>query len=224
MTLADIIAEFRSQRSDAATPYLWADSDIITYLNSAVDEVCERALLIEDRATAACCQITLIAAQADYVLHTSVIKVKRITYAGQALTETSVEALDNEDPLWETRTGEPKLYVLTGKTGLRMVPAPTTATVAVTNTIYLTVYRTPLVPLTTDTDTDSSPEIPAIYHYRMMPWLYRCALLKTDAETMNKEKAMEQEAIFEAAFGVRPDANVQRKRRDKRPPVTTICW
>lgn len=224
MTLEDIIAEFRRTMTDAALPYLWSDVEIISYLNSAIDEACERALLIEDRTTAACCQITLIAAQADYALHTKVIKVKRLTYAGRALTETSVEALDNEDPLWETRTGEPRQYVLTGKTGLRLVPTPTTATVAVIDKIYLTVYRTPLVAFDSDSDTDDIPELPALYHLRLMPWIYRCALLKTDTETMNAPKALEHEAVFERSFGLRPDANVQRKRRDKRTPVTRMVW
>ena len=64
----------------------------------------------------------------------------------------------------------------------------------------------------------------AIYHLRMMNWIYRCALLKTDTETVNKIKASDYEAIFEGDFGLRPDANVQRKRRDKRLPVTVMHW
>lgn len=224
MTLAEIIAEFRSQRVDSNKPYFWSDEDIIRYLNSAVDEACERALLIEDRATAACCQITLIAGQADYALHTSVLKVKRITYAGQKITETSLEELDDADPLWETRTGVPDSYLMTGKTGIRLVPTPTAASVAVTSQINLTVFRTPLTPFTTDSDEESAPEIPAVYHLRLMPWVYRCALLKTDAETFSKEDALRQEGMFEVTFGQRPDANVQRKRRDKRLPVTRMMW
>lgn len=224
MTLADFIAEFRGQRYDNAATNLWSDAEIRTYLNSAIDEVCERALLLEDRSTPAVTQITLIAGQADYVLHAATIKVKRITYAGKAITETSVEALDSENPKWEALTGNPTQYVLTGTTGLRLVPTPTTASVAVTNKIYLTVYRTQLKLFTEDSSDEEAPEIPAIYHLRMMNWIYRCALLKTDAETFNKSKALEYEAIFEGDFGLRPDANVQRKRRDKRLPVTVMHW
>ena len=224
MTLADFIAEFRAQRGDSALDYLWSDDEIRTYLNSAVDEVCERALLLEDRSTPDCTQITLIAGQANYVLHPATIKVKRITYAGKAITETSVESLDSDDPQWELRTGTPTEYVLTGTTGLRLIPTPTTASVAVTNKIYLTIYRTQLEMFTESSSDAEAPEVPAIYHLRMMNWIYRCALLKTDAETFNKIKASEYEAIFEGDFGVRPDANVQRKRRDKRLPVTVMHW
>ncbi len=222
MTLQDFIAEFRSQRTDAVVPYFWSDAEIISYLNSAINEACERAKLIEDRSTPAVSQITLVAAQGDYVLHPSVIQVKRITYAGQMINPTSVEQLDLDDPLWETRTGDPKTYVLTGTTGLRLVPIPTAGTVAVTSTIALTVFRTQLVPFDIWSDYDSSPEVPDIYHIRMMPWLYRCALLKTDSDRFDPVKAAEQEAIFEVAFGVRPDANVRRKWRDRRPPVTVM--
>lgn len=224
MTLEDIIAEYRSQRTDEVVPHFWSDEEIRRYLNSAIDEACERALLIEDRTTVKCTQITLVADQADYTLHKSVIKTKRITYAGKKICETSVEALDAEDPTWETRTGNPTQYVLTGKTGLRLVPIPTTDTVATTSKIYMTVYRTQLVSFTEDSDECSVPEIPEIYHLRLMPWLYRCGLMKTDADRFDPVEALKQEALFELAFGVRPDANVQRKRRDKQPPIVAYRW
>lgn len=224
MTLAEIIAEFRSQRTDEVVPYFWSDAEIRRYLNAAVDEACERALLIEDRTTVRVVQIPLVAAKSDYVLNTSIIKVERVTYAGQKICETSVEALDNEDPQWETRTGHPTRYVMTGKTGIRLVPIPTTSTVAATPIAYMTVYRTALAPFTEDSDTCTSPEIPSLYHYRLMSWLYRCALLKTDSDRFDPENAVKQEVIFETAFGVRPDANVQRKRRDKQPPIVAYQW
>ena len=36
----------------------------------------------------------------------------------------------------------------------------------------------------------------------------------------NEAKAAEHEAMFERAFGSRPSADTQRKRNDRRPPVT----
>ena len=224
MTLEEIIAEFRSQRTDAVAPYLWSDDEIISYLNSAMQEACERALLIEDSTTTDCSRVTLIAAQSSYALHASVLQVKRVTYAGQKIIEASVEALDDADPLWETRTGVPNQYVMIGKNTLRLVPVPTADSVAVTSQIELTVFRTPLVQFSDSSPDNMVPEIPFVYHLRLMPWLYRCALLKTDAETFNKEDAMRHEAIFVDNFGIRPDANVQRKRRDKRFPVTRMIW
>ncbi len=54
--------------------------------------------------------------------------------------------------------------------------------------------------------------------------MYRCAYLKQDAETFDKMKAGEYGALFTASFGERPDANVQRKQRDRRPPVVACSW
>jgi hypothetical protein len=225
VTLADFIARFRLDRDDTVGPdYLWSTAEIRTYLNAAIDEVCERALLIEDRTTAACCQVTLVAAQGDYPLHASIIKVKRVTYGGQAIYETSVEALDGSDSFWENRTGAPTCFVMTGKNSMRLVPTPTVDTVAIVPTIALTVYRTQLALLDEDSDDELEVEVPRLYHERMLAWLYRCALLKRDTETLDERESERQEANFTRAFGERLDANVARKQRDRRPPVTRMIF
>lgn len=223
MTFAELIAQFRIERDDAALPYLWPDAEVILYLNEAINEACERALLIEDSTTTACCKIDLIAGQSTYDLHASIISGKRVTYDGRAIDETSVEALDNEDSRWESRTGHPCQFIAGEKT-IRIVPIPTADTIASTPSIYLTVYRRPLLPFTTSTVTSTTTELPAVYHHRFLPWAYSLALRKVDTEAYDRDEADKQAAIFEASFGARPDANVQRKRRDKRPPVTRMYW
>ena len=218
MNLADFIAEFRFARGDTELPYLWSDEEITTALNDALNEACERALLIEDKTPAEVCTISLAAGDASYALHDSIIKIKRLVLDGVPLKETSVEEMDAADAYWETREGDPSAYLREGDGSIRFDKIPTK-----TQSASLTVYRTPLTPLSTD-DMTAVPEIKAIYHMRLLPWVYRCALLKHDAETYDKERADEQEAIFIRSFGERPDANVQRKRRDKRPPVASVIW
>ena len=77
MKLFDTIAGMGHEQlvvcNDTSAGYLWRDEEIIRYLNSAVDEACERALLLEDRSSAACCQSDLDAAETTYALHPSVI-------------------------------------------------------------------------------------------------------------------------------------------------------
>ncbi len=213
MTLEDFIDEFRRVRDDSASGQLWSDDEITTYANDAVKEACERALLIEDRLTDDCCLVSLEADTASYELHASVLKVKRVTIDGRPLRETSVEAEDQADGFWENRTGTPQRYMRDGDSSIRFVPTPIAAA-----DVQLTVYRTPLVPMVSG----NSPEIKDLYHLRLMPWIYRCALLKTDSETFDKEGSAINEGIFTASFGQRPDANVQRKRRDQRPPVVSM--
>jgi len=218
MNVEAFIGEFRRVMEDTATPYLWSDEEVTTYLNDAVNEACERALLIEDRVTPAVCSVALVANQADYRPHDSVIQIKRLAFRGRALSETSVEQMDNDDAQWEGRTGEPRQFIYGEATGLRLVPAPRSA-----GTVSLTVYRLPLVALSVDNDS-GIPEIPARHHMRLLPWVYRCAYLKQDSETLNESQAAKHEAVFVASFGERPDANVQRKQRDRRPQVVQFNW
>ena len=227
MTLDQVIAQFRLDRDDAVAPYLWSTAEVRGYLNEALNEVCERALLVEDSTTAACCEITLVAGQSVYPLHASVVKVKRVTYDGKKIGETSIEALDGADFAWETRTGPPTEYVLS-ETSVRVTPTPTVASVALTDTIALTVYRKPLAAIDEDTDTDTDlatlAGVPSIYHRRMMEWMHYLALRKNDTQTIDLDGAKIHGADFEASFGMRPDANVQRKRRDRRPPIVRAQW
>lgn len=218
MNVSGFIAAFRLSAQDAVAPYLWSDAEIVDYLNDAIDEACERALLIEDRTTPAACSITLVANQADYTLHASIIKVKRLTFRGRALTETSVEAMDAGDSQWESRTGEPQSYILTSNRGLRMVPTPTAGDV-----VALTVYRTPVNPLAVSPGT-ATPEIPERYHQRLMDWVRRCAYIKPDSEVFDQAASERYEAAFTANFGARIDANVQRKHRDRRPHTVRFSW
>lgn len=214
MNVEQFIAAFRSDMGDAAVPYLWSDEDIVRYLNDAVNEAATRAFLIEDNTSTACCTITLEPGQSTYPLHDSVVAVKRVTFAGKPLTASSVEDMDETDTAWEAKTGaQPQRFIANGAvTEIRLYPEPTVA-----GTLSLTVYRTPLQELSADVDT-GAPEIKTVYHERLKNWIYRCALLKDDAETFDRARANDYEARFAADFGERQTANAERKRRDKRPP------
>lgn len=200
---------------------LWSDEEIVSFLNEAVNEVAERALLIEDHSTPAACSIALQAGVGEYTLHPSVIKIKRATWNGRPLHETSTEKLDCEHVAWETLVGRPSQFIHTGSDTLRLYRIPRAEDVAQASTLELTVYRTPLNPYTVD-DPGEVPEVKTLYHDRLMQWMYRCAYLKKDSEAFDPNAAAKHEAAFIASFGQRPDANVQRKRRDKRPPVVRM--
>lgn len=220
MNVNDFIARFRSDLGDAELPYLWSDADIIRYLNSAIKEACERALLIEDRTSMDACRLRTVVGRADYDLHPSVIKVKRVAFRGRALEETSIEAMDSACSNWESRLGEPGKFISSDRS-IRLVPKPSTG-----ESIALVVYRTQLEEFETDAlrSGEDDLEIGSIYHERLLPWMYCLAYRKHDSEVFNKDKSLEYEATFERSFGVRPDANVQRKHRDRRPPLVQSAW
>ena len=198
MTLEDIIAEFRRVRQDAQSPYLWSDEEITAYVNDAVNEACERALLIEDRTTSSVCAITLVIGQSSYPLHDAIVKVKRVALDGVVLRETSSEQMDRQDAYWETRTGKPRAYLLESNIGIRFDSKPTSA-----QTAALTVYRTPLASLIADNQS-ASPEVKTLYHLRLMPWVYRCALLKQDSEVLTKTKLKNKRLHSLATLGNAP--------------------
>lgn len=228
MNVEQFIATFRSVLDDKGSSLcggegdtLWSDEEIVGYLTEAVNEVAERALLIEDHTTPAVCSITLQAGVGEYPLHPSVLKIKRAAWNGHPIHETSTEKLDCEHLAWETLAGRPCRYIHTGSDTIRFYRIPRAEDIAVAPSIALTVYRTPLAPYSVDA-LDMVPELKTLYHDRLMQWMYRCAYLKKDSETFDANAAAKHEAAFTASFGQRPDANVQRKRRDKRPPVVRM--
>lgn len=219
MNVEQFIATFRRDMEDTVAPFLWSDEDIVSYLNLAMDEACERAWLIEDRLTPAVCTVALEIAMREYRLHESVLKVKRLTYNGHALAERSVEWLDANLCGWENLApGEPRAWVQDFNGGLQVVPAPHKM-----GELKLTVYRTQLEPLSADND-QAEPEIRPIFHDRLLPFMFSRAYLKTDTETFDLALANRHESVFERHFGSKPDAKVRRKRIDQRPPVTRVIF
>lgn len=219
MDVAAFIADFRVRVDDTAGDLLWSDASAVVFLNEALDEACERARLIEDRTTAACCAIALVTAQADYALHPTVILVKRVTFRGQVLEETSPEKLDRQygGSSWETRTGLPCSFIQTeGK--IRLVPFPSVG--YNTQSLAMTVVRRELLPRTLAGATNGAPELAVRWHSKLVDWMAHRAYSVADTETLNPVKAAEFAARFTTSFGERVDANVQRKQRDRRVPVT----
>ena len=223
MNVADFIAEFRATVCDVELPHFWSSELIVRYLNEAVQEACERAKLIEDRTTPVVCSIALQAGESTYALHPSILEIKRATIGGRRLDETSVEAMDADCPGWESLQGTPRAYIFEQASGgsparIRLVRTPADA-----ETLSLTVYRGALKPLSADLDT-GKPEIPERFHERLMDWVLHRAYLKQDADTFDPNKAAVSLGLFVQSFGARPDANVQRKQRDRRPPVVRSNW
>lgn len=214
MNVGQFISRFRERMTDIATGQLFTDEEIIDgYLNDAVEEACQRAHLIEDN-TSAFTSIAWTAAQASASLPAYVLKVIRVTFDGRKLTETSIDELDDEcGSDWESRTGLPSAYYFERNGTLRLYPIPAAA-----GAVKLRVSRLPIDPYSADRDSEDI-EIPLQWHVKLLNWMYRTALLKNEAETQDKVRADEYEARFIADFGQRHDANVERKHRDKSPPV-----
>lgn len=85
------------------------------------------------------------------------------------------------------------------------------------------------LPLTTDGAGEvvylgNSPEIHANHHRLLVEWVLFHAYSKRDEDIYDPNKASLHEARFAAAFGVRPDANVRRKRRGNPTPSVRMVF
>ncbi|MFZ7319679.1 DUF6682 family protein [Comamonas jiangduensis] len=223
MNIRELIAQARVALADQAEPYLWSDEDLLGYFNEAVQEACERALLIQDLSTPTVCIVSVQAGQAICRLHPSVLKVERASINGGLLDEASIESLDAQMGDWESRKGQPRQFVFMqsvgdGNPGLRLVPEP-----KLNAQLKLRVYRGPLQPMKL-AGVCQTPEIASRHHPKLINWVARCAYLRPDADGYDRDRAQLHEAMFERDFGARPDANVQRKRRDKRPRLVKPHW
>lgn len=223
MKVGELIERFRVTANDQQEPPFWSNELIVSYLNEAIQEACERAKLIEDRRTAEVCSVAVVAGQNTYDLHASVFEIKRLSLDGRVLDETSVEELDCVAPGWEGKTGTSRQFIFEQARGnspasIRLVPAS-----ANSGSIALTVYRCALKPLRADVEL-GKPELPERFHERLLDWVLHRAYLKQDADTFDPNKATQSLALFVQAFGERVDANVQRKHRDRAPPLVQSSW
>lgn len=218
MNLRDLIVAFRARADDLTEPPLWSDDEVTLYLNEAQNEAATRALLIRDSTTAAVCTIAITTVPTDYALHTSVLVVDRVKLASQTspLARVTVDWLDENCADWEAGTAGTPRYFVEDAGRIRLVPKS-----SVSDTLALTVYRLPLEAMNAE---DDVPEIHAREHHRMIDWALRCAYLKPDTDAFDKKRALDSEAMFEASFGLRPDANVQRKQREHRPTIVRMNW
>ena len=212
MNVEQFIDRFRSERDDRATPYLFSDAEIVDWLNEAIEEACQRAHLIED-AQSAFTSFNVTAGTVYTPLPPYVIKVMRVTVDGMKIDPTSEEELDRMDRRWELRTGQPQGWIFGRDGSLRLFPTPS-KTVAV----KIRVSRLPVDLLSPDLGAEE-PEIPQQWHVKLLNWVYNRALRKNEVETQDLEKAYEYETRFIADFGIRENANVERKHRDKSPNV-----
>lgn len=220
MNLSELRQAFRVRADDETGPasaQLWSDEEANLYLNEAHNEAADRALLIRDSTTVAVTQIAINTSSTDYALHTSILSVERVKLTSQTspLPRETTENLDAVYPGWETQTGTPICFV-EDNGRIRLVPKSSKV-----DTLNMIVFRLPLAVMDSDLD---EPEIHIRHHYRMLDWALRCAYLKQDSEARDEQKAASYEKAFETSFGVRRDANVQRKQREHRTPVVRINW
>lgn len=211
MTLAELVNQFRVLADDLAEPFLWSDDEVVAYLNDAVNEACVRAKLIEDHDSPFVCHLHLRPGQADYRLHPAVCEVLRAYADDEPLCHAEMDDVLRAGRPWYKHTGTPRLFITPEQGLLRVHPTPDKAA-----HVELEVYRVPIHGMKKGAD---EPDIPAMYHYRLLDWALHRAYSKRDADAQDQSRAAAHQAAFEFSFGYRHSADTRRRQLRHRPPV-----
>lgn len=195
MTLADLIALYRADSGDEATPGFCSDSLLTIYANEAEEEACRRAKLIRDSSSSVC-TIAFDADDPTVTLDPSVLHVLRVFVDGREAHVVNVGHMDSVMPGWQFSPNRDRpVRLVSGLTSgkLHLWPRPKEA-----GTISLTVERLPLESMVETTDT---PEIRPELHRSLVPWMLYRAYSREDSDLYNDQKAAVHLAKFEAEFG-----------------------
>ena len=218
MKVGEALTELRDRLDDIAEPFLWDSERLVRFIDEAQREAADRArLILDDQSTIT--RFTTEPGKATYRLDESIIEVESVLLDGKPIERNHEQWLDEHRPHWRQDTGHP-LSFIEREDGrhIRLHPSPQSVL-----PVQMTVYRLPREPLDPN-DLDAEFEIHPRHHMRMLDWAARLAYLKRDADTEDRRRAELHEVLFIESFGIRRDANVQRKQRPRRVPTVTPSW
>lgn len=231
-TLSQLITRTRRRVDDKGTVKPFFDDAWMTdAFNEAQQEACIRARLLIDDETAECCVVTLDESAVEYELDARVLDVEHCRIPGRTRpmgrADYDMIAFEAERRLEKGQVGEPLEYALrdnnVGGAGKRLVLDRPPNTDLFTE-LHLVVRRLPLADMVVPNlghspPIDPTPEINPQLHRSLIHWVAHVAYDSQDADKGDASKAEKALARFEAAFGVRLDANVERKRLRHRPSI-----
>lgn len=215
MDSTELLTLFRSEMGDQAVPYLWSDEDVFGYEDDAQKMFCRMTDGIADATTAAVVDLAVTPGSDWLNLHP---KIKRIRYASRSDTGRPVEVINPDDMpqrrwYFDGTTGVVKALVIGAEAKKARVYPVSNETV----TVKLTVFRLPLLPITTDGD--QALEVDEEHHAHLLHWMKHRAYLKQDAETFDRTRAKE----FEDKFIAYCD-QVKEEERRKAFKVRTVAY
>ena len=225
--VAGAVLDDRTAMLNGSPDSLWSNAVLARYFRRAEDIFATRTRCIIDDTTAACCSITLVAEQARYALHTSVLRVLSVT-PNDTEVDLARFAYDSLRPRFDstpgyfdvnlTYTEAPgrPLWFGTDKATkvLQIRPAPRAEDVTAIGTLNLRVVRRPITPLTVD-DLDAEPEIPEEYHLDLCDYVAYRALSQPTVDSDGKREAKDFLGTFERSIRT---AKADRITSEAAPP------
>lgn len=193
MNSTSLLARFRADVNDVATPYLWSDPEIYSYIDDAQKMFCRLQGGIAD-STSAVTQLSLTANQPYCAVSPLILKIREayLTSSGHVLEILNFEDLELRRPIddygyqssyrIDSSVGEVRGIVLGMETNkIRLVRIPDTD-----QEISLIVYRMPLLAIS---GANQELEIDEQHHLHLLLWMKHLAHMKQDAETYDRGRA-----------------------------------
>ena len=210
MDTTELVAVFRREMDDLVETYLWADEDILRYIDDAQKMFCRRTEGIADATTPAVTRITVTTGTDWVELHPSILRIRDVTRydTGRGVEVVNVEDMARRGWRFDRRPAPLQALVI----GAQAHKARVYPLAGEDVLLDLLVYRLPLTPLD---DFDLPLEIDAEHHQHLLLWCKHLAYSKQDSETFDKTRASEFEVRF-GAYCEQVKAEERRKRHKTR--------
>lgn len=210
----EALALLRTGLSDEEPTFLWSDVELYSYIDDAQKMFCRLTDGLADASTPAVTLLSVPVASSWLALHVSIKKIRSATLVS---TGAPITILNAEDmPLlglrFDGKSG-PLACLVTGmeENKLRCHPV-----VNVADSIQLSVFRLPLVPL----NAAGIPfEVADQHRLHLLDWAKSQAYLKQDSETRDDEKNKRFDAMFRAYC-----AAAKIEQQEKRHKVRSVVY
>ena len=195
MNLTQLRTLARTRLRDNLAPYLWSDSDLTEYANSAVNEACLRSRILQ-----CVVPVTLVIGTGTYTIPYTVLKPLAGYFTSADAVVTPLTPIDQAkflalQSLNYGGSNRPTHYTRGGGNTVLFYPTP-----SMVGTATFTIARLPTEAEIME-DGDSEPVIPTEFHRDLVYWMLAEAYLVDVSETKSMKLSEMNEAKFEARFG-----------------------
>lgn len=209
MNAGELIASYRDESHDKATPPFIKDDRLIQFANEGEREACRRAHLLID-SSADFCVVSVSANEPLVEIDPRIINIRRakLSISAYSLTPIRAEEMDRVNPGWEKHVGTPTTYVTNYQTNaIRLYPVQQLAA-----DLTMTVSRLPNRSMENDSD---EPEIREEYHPALVQWMLYRSYATQDADLFDPNKSARALAEFEKEFGKKASGRNARWQEDR---------
>jgi hypothetical protein len=210
MTTTELLAIFRQEVVDIATPYLWSDVLVYAYIDDAQKQFCRDTYGIED---ARSFKLTILGDSSTvwYAIDPAILKLRdAVDSTGKPVEFVAMEKMGERGMKFDGTVGPLKALVTGLQKGyVRCYPIPNVA-----SSVELRTFR-----LSADVGAGDDFEIDPQHVLNLLYWVKYRAYNVHDADARDPKKAGENKALWDAYCA---KAKVEQSR--VRRPVSTVSY